>query len=137
MKDGVAAKQYVELELLNKQLQELERTIQLTDQEIEHGILATRMLDELEHASSETEILIPLGSGAFATVKAGDVKNVKMLVGAGVLVDREAKDASEGLLKQIEELKNHRAHSLNLHDQLIDKIVELQRTIESELETKR
>ena len=46
MKDGVAAKEYVNLELLNKQVQELERSIQLTDQEIEHGILAVQMLDE-------------------------------------------------------------------------------------------
>jgi prefoldin alpha subunit len=134
MKDGVAAKQYVELELLNKQVQNLERQVQLTDQEIEHGVLALRMLDEFSQAKTDQEILIPLGSGAFCSVQAGDVRSVKMAVGAGVLIEREANEAKSGLEKQLQQLKQHREHSLELHDELIDKIVAVQQEIEMQLE---
>ena len=133
MKDGVPAQAYVDLELLNKQLSSLEQNVQLADQELEHTLLALAMLEEFEQAKEDQEILIPLGSGAFCSVQAGNINTIRMAVGAGVLVDRTPQEARKGLQDQVEQLKAQRAKSLQLHDQVIDQIVKKQEEIEKEL----
>lgn len=133
MKDGVSAKKYVDLELLNKQVAELERTIELTDQEIERASVASAMLAELQTTQEGQEILIPLGSGVFATVAANALSTVKMAVGAGVLVERTPEDAKAGMQTQLQELQRQRQKSLEFHEQLIEKIIQTQHAIEADL----
>lgn len=133
MKDGVKAKQYVDLEVLTKQLKNIEQSMQVAQQEIDHALLTQNMMNQLKNAKKDTELLIPLGSGTFCTVKADAIDQVKMSVGAGVLVDRSPEDAHQGLSDQIKQLKAQRDRSDKLYDQLIDKIVALQRDIEGQV----
>jgi len=136
MKDGVPSKDYVDLELMNRQLQDLERSLQMADQELEYADVAISMISELKGTDSNQEILIPIGNGVFFTVHVGDVRQVKVAVGSGVLVDKTADDAIDFVKGQITELENYRLQSLKLYEQVADKTVELQEKIEMGIRTK-
>lgn len=136
MKDGVPSKDYVDLELMNKQLQDLEQSLQMADQELEYANIAVGMISELKSANPNQELLIPIGNGVFFTVNVGDVRKVKVAVGSGVLVDKTADDAINFVKGQISELNNYRTQSLKLYEQVADKTVELQQKIETGLRNK-
>lgn len=136
MRDGVPSKDYVDLELLNQQLQELEQSLQMADKELEYASVATAMISELKTVSKDQDILIPIGNGVFFTVKAGDVSTVKVAVGSGVVVDKSADEASAFIKGQISELNEFRENSIKLYEQVAHKAVELQQKIESDLRKK-
>ena len=136
MKDGVPSKDYVDLELLNKQLQNLDNSLKLIDEDLGFASVATSVLSELTKTSKDQEILIPVGNGIFFSVLASAVKNVKVAVGSGVVVDKSFSDAENYIVKQINELENYRSDSINLYNQLANKALEVQKRIESNLNKK-
>lgn len=136
MKDGIPSKDYVDLELMNRQLQDLEHSLQMADQELEYAGVAVDMISELKGTDPNQEILIPIGNGVFFTVHVGDVRQVKVAVGSGVLVDKTADDAVDFVKGQITELGDYKTQSLKLYEQVADKAVELQQKIETEMRTK-
>lgn len=130
---NVSNDDYVQLELLNQQVTELDQTIKLIEEQQEHSIMATAMLTELKTAKKGQEMLIPIGSGAFLTVNAGDIKQVKVAVGAGIVVDRSASDTLLMLNKQMGELKAQQQQSYSLYDEVVSRIMNLQKKIESSM----
>ena len=136
MKDGVPSKDYVDLELLNRQLQDVEQSLQMADQELEYASVATAMISELKSTDKNQEILIPIGNGVFFTVHAGDVQQVKVAVGSGVVVDKSADQAIDFVKGQIKELEDYRNQSLALYEQVANKAVALQEKIETEMRKK-
>lgn len=133
MKDGVSSRDYVDLELLNQQLQELEQSLQMADQELEYASVAISMISELKTLDKNQEILIPIGNGVFFTVHAGDVKQVKVAVGSGVVVDKTPEEASKFVNEQVNELEDYREKSIQLYQQVAEKALLLQKKMESEL----
>ncbi|MFP4523353.1 MAG: prefoldin subunit alpha [Candidatus Woesearchaeota archaeon] len=108
---AIPSRQYVELETLNQQLSHIDKQISQTTQQLDYLSIAQNMLSELETASDEQEMLIPLGGGLFLPVKAKELSLIKTAVGAGVVIDKTPKDAKEFLVKKINELQE-------LHDKL-------------------
>lgn len=133
MKDGVSAQDYLDLELLSKQLQQLDSSLDLAQKELQRTKTARQLLDE---CSDSQELLIPLGSGVFVEAKIADASSVRMAVGAEVLIDRSLDDAKMALEDQIEQLHAQHDRSLQLREQLIDRILALENRIESTIEQK-
>ena len=129
----VANEDYVQLQLLNQKLQELDQSITQADQQIEHALVASTTLESLETAKPGQELLIPLGAGAFLEVEAKAVDKVKLVVGSNVLVDKPIKDTLTTIKSQIQELHAFQQKSVELYGQVVEKINKLQEQIESKM----
>ncbi|MFP4118789.1 MAG: prefoldin subunit alpha [Candidatus Woesearchaeota archaeon] len=128
---------YLELEMVNQRLQELNNALQQIDNEIEHANVALATLDELRKGEREKELLIPLGSETFLAVQADDVKNVRQSVGAGIVVDKSIDDAINRLEKQLSETRDQREQYVQVYDEVVKKAEKLQEEIENEISKQR
>ncbi len=128
--DSVPSNDYVQLELLNQQLKELDQSIIYARDQMDHAHLAVLMLTALAKANPGDDMLIPLGNSIFAEVKAHNVKTVKFGVGAGVVVDKDLSDATSLMKGQLKELAEYQDQSSRLYDQVIQRALELQDKIE-------
>ncbi len=124
---------YVQLQLLNQKLQELDDAISQSQQQIEHALVAMQTLESLQIAQPDQELLVPLGGGAFLEVKASAVDTVKLVVGSNVAVDKSVKDTIATMKSQLQELHAFQEKSVALYHQVVDKINKLQADIESKI----
>lgn len=124
---------YVQLQLLNQQLQELDGAINQSNHQIEVALIASQTLETLSTSSPNQELLIPLGSGAFLEVQASAVDKVKLVVGAGVVVDKSVPDTIATIKSQLGELHAFQEKTIELYSQVVDKINSLQAQIESNM----
>ncbi|MFW5865655.1 MAG: prefoldin subunit alpha [Nanoarchaeota archaeon] len=126
---------YVELEMINQRLQELNTALQRIDTEIEHIHIAITTLDDLSSGDSTKELVIPIGAETFLTVTSDDVKTVKQSVGAGVIVERSSKQATSFLKNRIDTFKKEQEEYSNIYKQVIKKAETLQKEIEKDITT--
>ncbi|MGM5481498.1 MAG: prefoldin subunit alpha [Nanobdellota archaeon] len=124
---------YMELEMVNQRLQELNAALQQIDSEIEHAQVALATLGEISKADDENELLIPLGSETFLTVKTEDVKTVRQSVGAGVVVDKSTDNAIKTIKKQLNETRKHQEEYAKIYNEVVKKAEELQQGIEESI----
>lgn len=132
MDDTVATNDYVRLEMLSQQLKELEQSINMADEQAEHAQLAKTMLEELKTTDTQQELLVPIGNATFLSVKASDVKTVKVGVGANVVVDKTVAEAIERINNQLTEVRAYQEKSAHLYEQVVSQALELQEKIEKE-----
>ena len=137
MKDGVPSKDYVDLEMLNNQLTNLDQTIINLDSEIDYAHISVETVRELSSVKKDTEMLIPIGNGVFFTVNPSDVKNIKLAVGAGVVVEKNPSDVVKFIEKQISKMVSQREESIKLYDELAQRALNLQKKIETNLRSKK
>lgn len=123
---------YVQLELLQQQLTELDQTMQQAAQQIDHAMIANQTLESLKTANPGQELLVPLGNGIFLPVEVKDAKKLRVVVGANVAVEKNPEDTQSALLAQLESLEEYYKQSVNLYNQVIEKINEVQDEIEKE-----
>ncbi len=121
---------YVDLEMYNQHLQELEQSVQLADEQLEYAAISLDVIKELGSAKVGQELLVPFGNGVFLTVLTSDIENVKFGVGAGVVVDKSTSDAKKYIEDRVKELTDYREQSLVLFDQVATKALALQKDIE-------
>ncbi|MBN1175593.1 prefoldin subunit alpha [Candidatus Woesearchaeota archaeon] len=133
---NVNQKDYVELELLNQRLSELSQTMEFANQQLEHSAIALEMLNALTNITEGQELLVPLGGGTFATVDAKDIKNVKVVVGAGVVVEKPVLEAINYINKQAEQINIFSLETNNLYEQTVSRALKLQEKIEKEMRSK-
>lgn len=125
---------YVQLQLLNQKLQELDSAISRSDEQMEHALVAIQTLESLENAQPDQELLIPLGSGTFLEVKASSIEQVKFIVGANIMVDKSISDTITSIKSQLQELHGFQEKSITLYHEVVDKINILQGEIESKIQ---
>lgn len=121
---------YVQLQMLNQKLQELDVTINEAQMQIEHALIATQTLEALDLTTADQELLVPLGAGTFIEVKAKDVKKVKSIVGTNIVVDKSNKEALVTIKSQLQELHRFQEKSVELYHEVVEKINKLQEDIE-------
>ncbi len=137
MKDGVASKDYVNLELLHDQLKNLDQSIITIENELDYANITIETVNELKIGSDDQELLVPVGNGVFFSVtKPSDVKKIKIAVGAGVLVEKTLDDAIVFIKKQIDSLSAQREETIKLYDRVANEALLLQQKIESDLRSK-
>lgn len=121
---------YLQLQLLTQQLQELEETIKYADEQMDHAAVAISILSELG-GEGEKELLVPVGNGVFLTVVAKDIKNVKTIVGANVVVEKPSSYVLEKVKQQLQSITEYQNQSMELYEQVVAKATELQKKIEN------
>lgn len=137
MRDGVASKDYVNLELLNDQLKNLDLSINNIDNELEYAHLTINTINELKNNSSNEELVVPIGNGIFFSINKPKINDkIRIAIGAGVIVEKNFDEAIKFINKQIDQLNKQREESLNLYDRVSSQAIELQQKIESKLRTK-
>lgn len=127
---NVDKKDYVKLEMLNQRISELQQSLDLARQQLEHSSVALDVLNTLKSSKLDQELLVPIGSGVFITVNAKDISNVKMAVGAGVIVDKSVLDAISFINDQSSQIQDYYSQTLELYDQVVSKAMSLQEEIE-------
>ena len=129
----VPHREYLELELLNHQIKQLEESLLLAQQHIEQATLTLTMLEAFKDAKKDSELLVPIGSGAFLTVNAKDISSLKLGVGTGVVVEKSVADVIKAVTSQLEEAKDLHAQTAAAYNQTIEKSTLLQQQIEEKL----
>lgn len=99
----------LELQTLDTQIKQYEEQLmQLEEQIFEINSIIENLI-EIENTPLNTEILVPIANGIFVKAKISDKDNLKVNVGASVVVDKtsiETTDMLKEQLKQIETYKN-------------------------------
>ena len=85
MKEDVKEK-YLELQMLNSQLQQLQQQIRNADMQSAEMDKISFAIEEAKSIKKGQEMLVPLGQGIFIKAKAEDASSVIMSVGADVAV---------------------------------------------------
>ncbi len=122
---------YVDLELTNQKLKELDAQLEQIELKLEQSILAKNMLSALQKAKSGDELLIPIGSGVFITTKADNVQEVKQAIGAGVVVSKTIEESLSTVDKQQKQLLTQQQQFSSLYEETVSKAMQLQSQIES------
>lgn len=131
MPGAVPPKEVVELELVNQRLTELTQALQMTEQQLEHSSLALGVLKELANTTDNQEMLVPVGNGVFFTVNQSSIRDIKVAVGAGIVVDKSNDDALLFVQKQFDELQKYYSQLTTSYELTVQKANQLQEQIES------
>jgi len=121
---------YVELEMLNQQLQQLDNNLIMIDEEIVQTTETVDAIDALKTADSNTEVLMPLGKGIFLPVKRGNCPELRVAVGFNVVTDKDFDSTALILRKHIETLKDQRIKTMDAFDQVSQNALSKQKQIE-------
>ncbi len=93
---------YMELQMLSSQIKQLQKGMQMLEEQSAEISAVAQSLDSLKRTQSGTEILIPVTSGIFMKGRVEDTTNLIVSVGSNVAV---AKDV-ESTKKLLEERQN-------------------------------
>lgn len=92
--------------LLGTQAEGLQKQGALLAENMEELEATVKALNDLKNLKSGEEIMVPLGSGSFATGSVGDVSTVLINIGAEVLVKKRLDDAIGTLEKRRSRLED-------------------------------
>jgi prefoldin alpha subunit len=128
---------YVELELLNQQLGELENTLFLADEHINQLQLAKDAIENLETIKKGKEnsenILVPISAGIFLPVSGVDLEKIKVSVGANIVVEKNSKETLKIIDKHIKNMSEHKEKTIELFDKVSLKAIKLQEEIQKNI----
>ncbi len=130
---NVPKREVVDLELINQRLTELSQSLQLAEQQLEQVSIALAVMKELDSSSEGQELLVPIGGGVFFSVARSAVKDIKVAVGAGVVVNKSSADAQDFVKKQFDELQAYYQQLIMTYDLTAQKAQELQMQIEKKM----
>ncbi|MCF7799165.1 prefoldin subunit alpha [Candidatus Woesearchaeota archaeon] len=122
---------YVDLELTNQKLKELDSQLEHVEMKLEQSVLAKNMITALTKASEGDELLIPVGAGTFITVKAGDISQIKQAIGAGLVVEKSSDETLKLLEEQQKTLLANQEALSKQYEETVEKAITLQTQIEN------
>jgi len=120
----------VDLDRINQRLSELDQSIQFVEQQLEQSSIALAVIKELSSSNNDKELLVPIGGGVFITVSSSAVLDVKLAVGAGVVVDKSPESALSFVQKQFDDLQDYYQRLLTTYELTVQKARQLQDSIE-------
>lgn len=116
---------YVELQLLDRQIKELQQQIQIIDEQTLEFRVGVQGLNDIEKSKQGVEILVPVSNGVFAKATLNDASELLVSVGSNVMVMKTLKDTKKLLNEKISTLNQYRQEvlmSLQRLDQEIRKL---------------
>jgi len=100
--------------------------VEMARSELDKTIESLEYFDQLDGTS---EALMNLGGGVFAYVDIKESKKMLVDVGAGVIVEKEVKDAIESLKNRKESMSKMITNLENLLDQIVNRAEGIQREL--------
>lgn len=98
-------KLYIEFQLLNQQIQQLEKQNEALNNNLMELIMTNQSLDDLKDIKEKTEILVPVSAGIHAKAEIKDCKSFVVNVGANVALVKDLKSTKEIIKNQIGEIR--------------------------------
>ena len=98
-------KLYIEFQLLNQQIQQLEKQNEALNSNLMELIMTSQSLDDLKDIKEKTEILVPVSAGIHAKAEIKDCKSFVVNVGANVALVKDLKSTKEIIKNQIVEIR--------------------------------
>lgn len=130
MKERELKEKYLQIQLLDQQINQLQQQITAINQQIIESKTVEDSLDNLSKTKINTNLFSPLGLGIFVETQLKDNKTILMNVGSKVIVKKSILKAKDLLQKRINDLKKTLKH---LEEQLI-KNVQLITILDKEIE---
>ena len=134
MKQEELQQKYIQLQLLDKQIRELQQQIQLFDSQAAEIQSIIASIGEFKDVSKGTEILVPISSGIFARAKLEENKDLLMNVGSNVVVNKNFDDAKKLLSDQLDKVKKLQDEWTDELTKLANKALPLQEEINKSLQ---
>ena len=100
-----AQKLYMELNLINQQIQDFQKQIQVLEETIQEVQESKKGLDEISETESGKEILVPIVSGIFTKAEIKNTKEFIVNVGANTAVTKSVDEVKKLLDKQSDEIQ--------------------------------
>ena len=113
------AQAYLELQMLQQQLDETQKILESIDLQLTELSEMTAALDDIEKTPTDADILVPVVRGMFASATLKDVKTLKVNIGTNTLVDKTLSEAREMLGQQLMELAQYKDQVSHQQDALI------------------
>ena len=122
---------YIELQAIALGLRELQRNIQVMDEQIVEVLGVMQALKDLKNVKPGTESLMSIAPGIFVKAELKENKELLINVGAGVTVKKSVEEAMQMLESRINELKKQRQSLL----QELEKLGTRAQQLEDEINT--
>ena len=96
---------YIIYQVLAQNLEALKQQLEFVEQQMIELKSTSMSMEDVVKTGAENEIFLPLGSGCFGRGKITDGKKVLVGVGAGVFLEKDAKDAKAFVEKNFNEVE--------------------------------
>ncbi len=110
-------KKYMEYQLFDKKIKEMQEQISLMDQQLIEVMASLQSLDEYAKTEDKSEILVPLQNGIFAKAQLKKEDKLLVNVGSSLIVDKTI-DGAKALIEkqkgQIEEARETFAQNIQI-----------------------
>ena len=124
--DEEKQKKYVQLQLLDQQIRQVQQYLQTFDQQLVEIRDVITSLKELSKLKKGDLILAPMASGIFVKAKLEDNDEVRVNVGTNTVVSKSVDDAVKMLKEQEAEITQYRSDTLVKFNELIKQAEALQ-----------
>lgn len=98
-------KLYIEFQMLNQQIQQLEKQNEALNNNLMELMMTSQSLDDLKDIKEKTEILVPVSAGIHAKAEIKDVKSFVVNVGANIALVKDLNSTKEIIKNQIVEIR--------------------------------
>jgi|TARA_B100002003_G_C13988323_1_gene477664 prefoldin alpha subunit len=124
---------YMELNMINQQIQEYQKQIQQFEETIQEVRESKKSLDEISVLEEGKEILLPIVSGIFAKAEIKNTKEFIVNVGANTAVEKPVDDVKKLLDKQLEEIQKTQNNFVDNLQKLTVQSQKLKKEMESSM----
>ena len=87
---------YIELQMIEQQMKQIQKQAQLVDSQMNELAVAHQALDDIKKTKPGTKILVPISNGIFAKAEIKDNEDLIVNVGANVIVNKDF-ESTKGL----------------------------------------
>lgn len=117
---------YMELQLLNNQMNQLQKQLQLLEQQAVEVEGVQQNLDEFKTVKPGSEIFVPLSSGIFAKAELKENSELLVNVGANTAVTKNVDDTKKLLSEQVGEIRKVQEELAHEFEKLANRAEQLQ-----------
>jgi prefoldin alpha subunit len=121
----------VESRLLEEAVTELQSRINMTNAALAELRVSSMTLEGLEKEKKNAQLFVPIGGGSYVKARLETSKKVIVGIGADVAVEKPVKETKEELQVRIAELEKTRDSLGQQFNQVVEKIQENRRQLES------
>lgn len=130
MEDTESKKKYMELKMLDDQLNQVQKQIMAFDNQVAELENIRESLDELKKVKPGTEILVPVSNGMFVRAEIKESSSLLVNVGQDTVVEKDIPSSKELIRMQSDEILGYRQQLLGHLQELSEKA----RSIESQIQ---
>ncbi len=96
---------YMQLQIIEQQMKQIQKQIQLIESQMNELVTAHQALDDLKKTKQGTKMLVPISNGIFAKAEIKDNMELIVNVGANITVNKDIESTKSLVAKQINEIK--------------------------------